>query len=157
MKKFFSWLLKPAVLSFLGVLLLALLIWFEAPLLSWDGHFPFASETVRWSFIVLFFLWWALWLAWRRVRALLANRRLAKGVAGEDAELTHLTKRMQEAIAKASAAPATATGGSPTKPCCSTPPAATPPTTAMAKPTRPRGQASSSCCASTAGAAPSTA
>jgi type VI secretion system protein ImpL len=100
MKKFFSWLVKPAVLSFLGVLLLALIIWFEAPLLSWDGHFPFALDAVRWSFIVLFFLWWAVWLAWRRITALLANRRLMKGVAGEDApELTELTKRMQEAIA----------------------------------------------------------
>jgi type VI secretion system protein ImpL len=100
MKKFFSWLIKPAVLSFLGVLLLALVIWFEAPLLSWDGHFPFALDAVRWSFIALFFLWWALWLAWRRITALLANRHLMKGVAGEDApELAELTKRMREAIA----------------------------------------------------------
>src|SRR4051812_6833987 len=100
MKKLFSWLAKPAVLSFLGVLLLALVIWFEAPLLAWDGHFPFALESVRWSFIVLFFLWWALWLAWRHITALLANRRLMKGVAGEEApELAQLTKRMQEAIA----------------------------------------------------------
>jgi type VI secretion system protein ImpL len=111
MKKFFSWLIKPAVLSFLGVLLLALIVWFEAPLLSFDGHVPFASETVRWSFIILFFLLWAGWLAWRKIAAHLANRRLMKSVAGEDApapppgaqesaaELAQLNKRMQEAIA----------------------------------------------------------
>jgi type VI secretion system protein ImpL len=113
MKKFFSWLIKPAVLSFLGVLLLALVIWFEAPLLSFDGHAPFASETVRWTFIILFFLLWAGWLAWRSLRAHLANRRLLKSVAGEDtsapavapgvresaAEVEQLNKRMQEAIA----------------------------------------------------------
>jgi type VI secretion system protein ImpL len=29
MKKFFTWLIKPAVLAFLGALLLALVIWFE--------------------------------------------------------------------------------------------------------------------------------
>jgi type VI secretion system protein ImpL len=111
MKKFFSWLVKPAVLSFLGVLLLALVIWFEAPLLAYDGHFPFASDTVRWTFILAFFAIWAAWFGWRRLRAWQANRRLMKSVAGEDApapqpaapegaaEIAHLNKRMQEAIA----------------------------------------------------------
>jgi len=116
MKKLFAWLLKPAVLALLGVLLLALIIWFEAPLLSFDGRAPFASSTVRWTFIVLLFLLWAGWLAWRRLSAWLANQRLLRGVAGQGAapappgardtgagtsaaELAHLTKRMQEAIA----------------------------------------------------------
>jgi type VI secretion system protein ImpL len=111
MKKFFSWLIKPAVLAFLGVLLLSLVIWFEAPLVAYDGHFPFASETVRWSFILLFFAVWAAWFGWRRFRAWQANRRLMKSVAGEDApaaqptapegaaELAQLSKRMQEALA----------------------------------------------------------
>jgi type VI secretion system protein ImpL len=111
MKKFFSWLIKPAVLSFLGVLLLSLVIWFEAPLVSYDGHFPFESTTVRWTFILVFFAIWALYFGWRRLRAWQANRRLMKSVAGEDApapqpsapegaaELAQLNKRMQEAIA----------------------------------------------------------
>jgi type VI secretion system protein ImpL len=111
MKKFFSWLIKPAVLSFLGVLLLSLVIWFEAPLLSYDGHFPFESTAVRWTFILIFFAIWALYFGWRRFKAWQANRRLMKSVAGEDApapqpaapegaaELAQLNKRMQEAVA----------------------------------------------------------
>lgn len=111
MKKFFKWLVKPAVLAFLGVLLLSLIVWFEAPLLSFDGSVPFASGSVRWTFIVLFFLAWAGWFGWRKLQAHLANRRLLKSVAGEDApksaqpaaegslEVAQLNKRMQEAIA----------------------------------------------------------
>ena len=37
MKRFFAWLLKPWVLSLLGVLLLSLLLWFEGPLLAFNG------------------------------------------------------------------------------------------------------------------------
>jgi type VI secretion system protein ImpL len=111
MKKFFKWLVKPAVLAFLGVLLLSLIVWFEAPLLSFDGHPPFASETVRWTIIALLLLAWAGWFGWRKLQAHLANRRLMKSVAGEDvpkpapaategmAEVAHLNQRMQEAIA----------------------------------------------------------
>jgi type VI secretion system protein ImpL len=110
MKTFFSWLIKPAVLAFFGVLLLALIIWFEAPLLSFDGHVPFASETVRWTFIGLFFLLWAGYFGWRMLSAWLANRRLMKSVAAAEApppaappaqvaELAQLNQRMQEALA----------------------------------------------------------
>ena len=111
MKKFFTWLVKPAVLAFLGVLLLSLIVWFEAPLLSFDGSAPFASETVRWMLIGLLFLAWAGWFGWRKLQAHLANRRLLKSMAGEDTpaaaapapegalEVAQLNKRMQEAIA----------------------------------------------------------
>ncbi|MVW58482.1 type VI secretion system membrane subunit TssM [Massilia sp. NEAU-DD11] len=110
MKKFFTWLIKPAVLAFLGALLLALVIWFELPLVSYDGHYPFASETVRWTFIFIVFALWAGWLGWRWFKAWRANRELMKSVAGEDAkpapapeegtaEVAQLNKRMQDAIA----------------------------------------------------------
>jgi type VI secretion system protein ImpL len=111
MKKFFSWLIKPAVLSFIGVLLLSLVVWFEAPLVSFDGHFPFASDGVRWTFILIFFAIWAVVFGLRRFRAWQANRELMKSVAGENApaptpaapegvaEVAQLNKRMQEAIA----------------------------------------------------------
>ena len=112
MKTLFSWLIKPAVLALLGVLLLALIIWFEAPLLSFDGSAPFASERVRWTFIILFLLLWAGWFGARMLRAWWANRALMKSVAGADAppaqptaanaaaaELAQLQLRMQEALA----------------------------------------------------------
>ncbi|MCC2957756.1 type VI secretion system membrane subunit TssM [Massilia sp. IC2-477] len=111
MKKFFKWLVKPPVLAFLGVLLLSLVIWFEAPLLSFDGSAPFASDSVRWTFIAVLILAWAAWFGWRKLQAHLANRRLMKSMAGEDVpaaapvpeegalEVAQLNKRMQEAIA----------------------------------------------------------
>jgi type VI secretion system protein ImpL len=45
MKRLLSWLFKRSVLSFIGVALLALVFWFEAPLLAFDGKEPFASRT----------------------------------------------------------------------------------------------------------------
>ncbi|MCD2517140.1 type VI secretion system membrane subunit TssM [Massilia sp. G4R7] len=112
MKTFFTWLVKPAALAFIGVLLLSLVVWFEAPLLSFDGSAPFASSGARWTIIALLFLAWVGWFGWRKLRAHLADRRLAKSVAGEDApkvaapnapegafEVAQLNKRMQEAIA----------------------------------------------------------
>ncbi len=113
MKRFFSWLIKPVVLSFLGVLLLSLVVWFEAPLLAFDGRAPFASANARWTIIAILFLIWAGLFAWRKVRARLANVQLMKSVAGEDAaapappagakesaaELAVISKRMQEAMA----------------------------------------------------------
>lgn len=113
MKRFFSWLIKPAVLSFAGVLLLSIVVWFEAPLLAFNGREPFASADVRWTFIGIFFLAWAGYFGWRILRARIANAKLMKSVAGEDApapavpagaaesaaELATINKRMQEAMA----------------------------------------------------------
>jgi type VI secretion system protein ImpL len=111
MKTFFKWLIKPAVLAFLGVLLLALVLWFEAPLLTFREHVPFGAESVRWTFIGLFFLAWAGCFGGKRFAAWQANRRLMQSVAGADAapgpaaapegsaEVAQLTRRMQEALA----------------------------------------------------------
>jgi type VI secretion system protein ImpL len=114
MKRLFLWLLKPPVLSFLGVLLLSLLVWFEGPLLAFNGSEPFASTGVRWFFIWLFVALWAGWWLTKYVIAHLANRRLMASLAGTDAkenpkegkpgleaerEVAVLAKRMQEAMA----------------------------------------------------------
>ena len=65
--------------------------------------------------------------------------------------------RRERARCAASAARATATGGSPTKRCFSTPRAATRPRTPTRRPTRRAGESFSRCCASTASGGPSTA
>jgi len=110
-RRFFNWLIKPAVLSFIGVLLLSLIIWFEGPLLAFDGKEPFGSSTVRWTIIWILFLIWAGYFAWKWLAAKLANRKLMASVAGADApppppgqkesaaEMALLTKRLQEAMA----------------------------------------------------------
>jgi type VI secretion system protein ImpL len=116
MKKFFSWFIKPPVLSFFGVLVLSLLVWFEAPLLSFDERPLFASPRARWILIGLLFGTWALVFGIRWLRARMANMRLMKGVAEAQAapdanapdagpgaealaEAALLQRRMQEAMA----------------------------------------------------------
>jgi type VI secretion system protein ImpL len=110
MKRFFSWFLQRWVLSLLGVLLFSLLIWFEAPLLAFNGKEPFASETVRWAFILAALFLWAAYFAWKAIAARLAARKLMAGIAGENqpppaagaresaAEVAALTARMQDAM-----------------------------------------------------------
>ncbi|MDB5958918.1 MAG: hypothetical protein JWP59_212 [Massilia sp.] len=114
MKRLFSWLLKRSVLSFTGVLLLSLVVWFEAPLLAFDGKEPFAGSGVRLAIIALMFAAWALWWGWKALSAQLANRRLMAAMAAPDPaaaaapaganqealqEQAALKKRMDEAMA----------------------------------------------------------
>lgn len=126
MKKLFSWLIQPIVLSLIGVLLLSLVIWFEAPLLSFDGAAPFASSGLRATLIWLLIALWAGYFGWRRLQAWLANRRLMRTVAGQDAkpepdalagaesaaEVALLATRMEQAMAQLrKSRAATAAGG----------------------------------------------
>lgn len=111
MKGVLSWLLKPWVMSLIGVLLLSLIVWFEGPLVAFNGKEPLASENVRWITIVLLFMLWGIVWLWRFVWAKFTNLRLIRGVAkdagqaaltpGEQesaAEVAALAERMQEAM-----------------------------------------------------------
>ena len=111
MMRLFSWLGQRWLLTLLGVVLLSLIIWFEAPLLAYNGSEPFAAESVRWTFILIFFALWAGYFLWKMIAAILANRALMQSVAAADAEppapgatesaaeMALLGKRMQDAMA----------------------------------------------------------
>lgn len=106
MKRLFVGLLKPWVLSLLGVSLLSLLLWFEGPLLAFNGQEPFAATSTRWYFILFFVLLWAGYFLFKYVAGWLANRRLMVSLGGADTpahesalESTVLAKRMQDALA----------------------------------------------------------
>ncbi len=110
-KRFLTWLVKPPVLAFLGALLLSLILWFEGPLLAFDGAEPFAPASARWTGIGLFFAIWAIWYGWKTVSVRLKERRLLKSVAGPEqpapapgqresaAEVALLAQRLHEALA----------------------------------------------------------
>lgn len=107
-----SWLGKPWLLSLIGVVLVSLLVWYEGPLLAFDGFQPLAPEVWRWRLIGFLVFVWALWwiiALWRGQRA---NRLLMQGVAGSeaseqihaganasDAEVALLSERMRSAMA----------------------------------------------------------
>ncbi|MDY7532544.1 type VI secretion system membrane subunit TssM [Pseudomonas sp. Bout1] len=105
-ERFILWLLKPWLLSLIGVALLSLLVWYEGPLLAFNGTEPLAPEARRWGLIGVFVLVWAGYFAWRVWRAWRANRGLMAGVAqvpaGEresQAEVNELGERMRSAMA----------------------------------------------------------
>jgi type VI secretion system protein ImpL len=109
MKRLFSWLRKPRVLSLLGVMLLSLIIWFEGPLLAFDGSEPLASARARCIVIGTLFLIWGALRVWNMVAARRDHATLTQGVAGEGqpapgsaetaAELAILRQRLQQAMA----------------------------------------------------------
>jgi type VI secretion system protein ImpL len=110
MKRLFGWLFRRVVLAFFGVLLLALVFWFEAPLLAFDGKEPFAGSGTRWFVICLMLAAWACWFGWKALSAVLANRRLMASMAEAPApvpgvypaavqEQAALKERMGQALA----------------------------------------------------------
>ena len=103
MKRFFFLLIKPWILSLIGMTLLSLIIWFEAPLVSFKDHEPFASATVRWCWIIMGYLIWAGVLIWNWYQVRRANAALIHDMseASKDSaqELDTIKQRMQEALA----------------------------------------------------------
>ncbi|WP_296187476.1 type VI secretion system membrane subunit TssM [Pseudomonas sp. UBA1879] len=81
LKRWLNWLAKSWLWSLLGVALVALVIWYEGPLLSFDGREPLASETARWRAIAVLALIWVLYFGWRGYTVWRANRSLMAGVA----------------------------------------------------------------------------
>lgn len=81
MKRLLQWLKQPVVLSFVGVLALALIVWIEGPLFAYAGNAPLETSASRWTLIaVLFALWLVYWLVrWLIVR--LANVKFTRVVA----------------------------------------------------------------------------
>lgn len=105
MKKLFSLLLHPLVLGTLGIIALALLIWFVGPLVAFAGYAPLESERARWIFIGLIVLLVVLRIAYLRLKARISNAKFLEGllsrkkseVPTEAAEVAILRQRFEEA------------------------------------------------------------
>jgi type VI secretion system protein ImpL len=109
-KKLVDWLKRKIVLSLLGVIALALIVWIEGPLFAWAGSAPLESTTSRWIVIAVLFLIWALYWFVRWLRVRLANVKFTRVVAegaGEaapgkqesEADVAALRQRFEEAMA----------------------------------------------------------
>jgi type VI secretion system protein ImpL len=99
------------LVSLLGVLLVSMLVWYEGPLLSFDGQEPLEAEYARWRVIAALMATWAAFVGWRAYSAWRANRRLMAGVAdgqaaagsteakASETEIALLKERMRAAMA----------------------------------------------------------
>jgi type VI secretion system protein ImpL len=81
MRQFFSWIFSRQMLIFLGVLLVAGLIWFVGPLISIAEYAPLEPVWVRWTLIGVVFAWWLLALLIRWWRSRRVNERLLDQLA----------------------------------------------------------------------------
>lgn len=112
MQKIKALLTRRWVLSGLGLLALALLIWLLGPLIAIAGHEPLASPAARLVVILVLVVLWTLNLLRLALRAQRSNRRIMEGIAEEaggaaapgggraeaDAEVAALQARFDEAL-----------------------------------------------------------
>jgi type VI secretion system protein ImpL len=102
--KFFTW---RGFLIFLGLLFLALFIWFAGPYFAFAEFRPLESAIARLIAILVVVAIWALWLLLKHLRARRASAKLAEAVvaqsappaAGASREAMQLRERFEEAIA----------------------------------------------------------
>ncbi|WP_321801392.1 type VI secretion system membrane subunit TssM [Caballeronia sp. J97] len=105
MKKLAASLKTPQWLTLAGVLALLVVVWFEGPLLAFDGHAPLESPRGRWIAMAALVAAWALAWGARAGVARLVNLRFMSGVAGQgqaaagSAELAVLRERFEQALA----------------------------------------------------------
>ncbi|MGA9917831.1 MAG: type VI secretion system membrane subunit TssM [Paraburkholderia sp.] len=108
--KLLNWLKRPIVLSLLGMLALALIVWVEGPLLGYAGHAPLETAERRWTVIAVLLLLWALYWFVRWVAMRLVNVRFTRVVAEgpaepqpgkkeSEADVAALKQRFEEAMA----------------------------------------------------------
>ena len=108
MKKIAGTLRTPQWLTLAGVLALLVVVWFEGPLLAFNGHAPLESPRGRWIAMAALAGAWALAWGVRLGAARLVNLRFMSGVAGHrqgqaaaagGAELAVLRERFEQALA----------------------------------------------------------
>jgi type VI secretion system protein ImpL len=108
MKAALKWLVSPAVLGTLGVIVLSLLLWWVGPLIAFGSGAavtrPLGGVTTRVIVVALLWLAWIghlLWAFWRRRRI---NAALLQGIAAPasaaDKEAELLAQRFRDAVAK---------------------------------------------------------
>src|SRR5215475_8501078 len=95
---------KRVVLELLGILLLALLIWFAAPYFAFADYRPLAADTPRLVTIALLVAIWAALKLLKRLRVSRASDKLASAVASQPQAIPssdegQLRERFDEAIA----------------------------------------------------------
>jgi type VI secretion system protein ImpL len=107
MKKLLGAIFNRWVLAILGLIAIALLIWFVGPLIALADYRPLESTIVRWVLIGLIVLFYVGKMVWRVVKAKTANAKLMEGLAKpapgqpQDSagaeEVATLSKRFEEA------------------------------------------------------------
>ncbi|BCG01804.1 type VI secretion protein IcmF (plasmid) [Paraburkholderia sp. PGU19] len=106
--KLLGWFMRPIVLSLLGVLALALIVWIEGPLLAFAGKAPLETAASRWIVIAVLFALWVLYWGVRWLIVRLANVKFTRVVAEEapqpgrkesEADVAALKQRFDEAMA----------------------------------------------------------
>jgi len=81
MKRLFGLVRARWLLSLLGVLALAVLLWFLGPYFGFAGSYPLEETKPRWIGIGLLFGIWILAQAWQAIAARRRNRRMMDQMA----------------------------------------------------------------------------
>jgi type VI secretion system protein ImpL len=112
--KWLSVLRQPVAVSVFGVLAVSFVVWFEGPLLAFNGREPLDSATSRWLAVALLFACWAMYWGTRAAKARLASSNFVRSLIADavnpanressaarqaaDADLAILRTRFEEAL-----------------------------------------------------------
>ncbi|KAA1000985.1 type VI secretion system membrane subunit TssM [Paraburkholderia panacisoli] len=88
MKKLAGWIKTPQGLTLVGVAALALVLWFEGPLVAFSGSVPLETDRSRWIAVACLLLAWALGWFVHWLLARLVNLRFVSGVAAQNSAAT---------------------------------------------------------------------
>jgi type VI secretion system protein ImpL len=83
--KWFSGFTKPVSVSLAGVLALSVLLWFEGPLLAFNGYAPLDSTASRWLLIALLFACWAVYWGTHYLKTRIASSTFVRGLIADAA------------------------------------------------------------------------
>ncbi|WP_084190926.1 type VI secretion system membrane subunit TssM [Methylomarinum vadi] len=110
MKKLLNFIRQRWFISLLGIIALALLIWFVGPLFAFADYSPLEAEENRWFLIIGLFLFWLIVQLWFYYKNKKKNNQVMSAMMGTAEpglspdqqasmdELQTLKKRMQEAL-----------------------------------------------------------
>lgn len=106
-----AFLKSRALLTALGLALLAIVLWFAGPYFAFADHRPLESVVARLIAIIVLVVAYAIYLLLKQARSASANRKLAEGVTKQDAQeagegaraggagdAAQLRKRFEEAV-----------------------------------------------------------
>ncbi|TDU31163.1 type VI secretion system protein ImpL [Panacagrimonas perspica] len=110
MSKIFGFFTHPLLITLIGMIAAALVIWYVGPLIAVGSIRPFEPEWVRWTLILLVALVLIGRRVWRFTRAKMASRKLMEGLTKSPAnrpagpsesqqEIQLLGQRFEEAVA----------------------------------------------------------
>src|SRR6202521_2647269 len=83
LNRFYYGFRRPVSMSLAGVLALSFLVWYEGPLLAFNGRAPLESPANRWTLIAVMFAIWVIYWGVRWAKTRLASSNFVRNLVAD--------------------------------------------------------------------------